>query len=77
MPAQYSTATKSLTAIKKKTNNSGTKATNVPDKVLAGKHNTNPVNILVYLQLLCAQRSKELRFNWQVEISSKQLTAHS
>ena len=44
---------------------------------LPGKLNANPLNILVHLQRLCAQRGKELEFCWQVESSSKQSKAHS
>ena len=29
--------------------------------ILAGKHNANPMNILVHLQLLCAQRRHVVR----------------
>ena len=47
--------------------------------VSAGKH-VNPLNNLVHLQLLCAQRGKgdgSEGFSWQVESSSKQSSAHS
>ena len=43
---------------------------------MAGKHNANPLEILVYLLLLCAQRGKVLGYSWWVE-SSKQLKAYS
>ena len=41
---------------------------------LAGKRNANPLTILVHLQLLCAQRGKELALCWRVESSNKKLT---
>ena len=41
------------------------------------KRNANPLNILSHLQLLCAQRGKELGLIWRVQSSSKQTEAHS
>ena len=46
-------------------------------QILGIKHNVNPTNILVHVQLLCALRGKELGFSWRVESSSKQSKAHS
>ena len=34
---------------------------------LANKHSVNPLNMLMHLQLLCAQRGKELGFSGRVE----------
>ena len=38
--------------VQEKLTNCGTKAADVLDKFLASKHNANPLNILVHLQLL-------------------------
>ena len=48
------------------------------DTFLAGKHNANPLNILVHLKLLCAQRGNELGLCWRVEqtIGSSLITSH-
>ena len=35
---------------------------------LAGKHNSNPLNLLVHLQPLCAQGGSELGFRWRVDL---------
>ena len=43
-----------------KSTNCGTKAADVPDTFLAGRHNANQLNILVHLQLLCTKRGNEL-----------------
>ena len=47
------------------------KADNVPDKLASCwyKHNANAQ---VHLQLLCAQRGKQLGFSWHVESSGNQ-----
>ena len=44
---------------------------------LAGKHNANPLTILMHLQILCARCGTELGFKWLVDSSSKQSKAHS
>ena len=45
--------------------------------VLASKHNVNPLNMLVHLQLLCVQPGRELGLSWRIESSSKQMKAHA
>ena len=54
------------------------KAADAMDKFSTGKHNANPLlNMLLHLQLLYAQRGKELGVSWRVKSSSKQLDGHS
>ena len=36
--------------------------------ILTGNHNAHPLNIWVQLQLLCAQRGKDIGFSWQVRV---------
>ena len=45
--------------------------------ILADKDNANPLNILVHLELLYAQRGKVLQLNRWVESSSQQSRAHT
>ena len=63
-------------SLQEKPTSCGTKDADVPDKFLTGKHNANPLNILVHLQLPCAQRGMEFELCWWVESSSKQFKAH-
>ena len=57
--------------------NCETEATDVLDTFLAGKHNSNHLNIFVYFQLLCTQRGKELGFRCRMKSVSRQSKAHS
>ena len=44
-----------------KSTNCGTKAADVLDQLLAGKHNSNTLNILVYLQLLLLHNADKFK----------------
>ena len=46
----------------------------MPHTFLAGKHNANLLNILVHLQLLCAQRGRELGV--RVQLTGGFMTSH-
>ena len=48
-----------------KPTNSGTKAADIPDKFSSQQIYCESTNILVHLQLMCAQRGKNFGFNWR------------
>ena len=53
--------TDSFETMQYKLTNCGTKAADVLDKFLAGKHNANAHNILVYFQLQCLHNSYQFK----------------